>query len=106
MFTPKCKRGLGIPQPHALYYDSRLSFILSVLNSDDMCVRQCARDSLALHMTKRKVPPAIAGQPSFAGYSVVNEKLNKTTKVISGPSQRMFRAKITVLKRIKNIKTR
>ena len=81
MFTPKCKGGLGIPQPHALYYASRLSFILSVLNSDDMCVRQCARDSLALHMTKRKVPPAIAGQPSFAGYSVVNEKLNKTTKV-------------------------
>ena len=81
MFTPKCKGGLGIPQPHALYYASRLSFILSVLNSDDLCVRQCARDSLALHMLKRKVPPAAVGQASFAGYSVVNDKLDKNSKV-------------------------
>ena len=80
MFTPKCHGGLGIPRPHALYYASRLSFILSVLNSDDVCVRQCARDSLSLHMAKRKVPPSTPGQPSFAGYSVVNNKLDKQTK--------------------------
>ena len=36
MFTPRCKGGLGIPLPHAMYYVSRLSFILNVTNSDDV----------------------------------------------------------------------
>ena len=31
----RCKGVLGIPQPHSMYYASRLSFILNVFNSDD-----------------------------------------------------------------------
>ena len=77
MFTPKSYGGLGIPRPRVLYYSSRLSFILSVLNSSDRCVRDVARESLHLHMSKRKVPIAAPGEPNFAEYSVVGNKLNK-----------------------------
>ena len=79
-FTPKQCGGLGIPQPRALYYAYRLSFVLSVLNSDDTAVRKRARDSLNLHMCKRKIPTAQPGETSFGGFSVSGDKLNKKTK--------------------------
>ena len=52
-------------------------FILTVLNSDDRCVRAKARNSLKLHMSLRKIPMAEPRQGCFAGYSVVDGKLNK-----------------------------
>ena len=81
MFTPQQQGGLGIPKPYVNYYACRLSFILTVLNSDDMCFRKGARDSLKLHMERRKVPMAEPGQSCFAGYSVVGNKLNKKSSV-------------------------
>ena len=52
-----------------------------MLNNDDPCVQNNARDSLKLHMSKRKVPLAQNTETSFAGYSVTDNKLNKNTSV-------------------------
>ena len=52
-----------------------------MLNSDDRCVRAKTRDSLKLHMSRRKIPMAEPGQGCFAGYSVVDGKLNKQSSV-------------------------
>ena len=39
MFTKKSAGGLGILHPRTQYYACRLAFFLSVLNSDDVCVK-------------------------------------------------------------------
>ena len=72
IFTSKACFVLGIPRPHALYYATRLSFILNVLNSDDLSVRKIARNSLALHMTKRKVPYAQPGENNVTVFLKIN----------------------------------
>ena len=79
IFTSKQCGGLGIPKPRDIYYADRLSFVLSVLNSSDNTVRRVARESLQLHMTRRKIPLAEPGESSFGGFRVVGNKLDKTT---------------------------
>jgi hypothetical protein len=82
VFTPKKKGGLGILKPSTMYHAKRISFLLSVLNCDDLQVRAVARDSFVLHMTKRKVPSAPPGQNNFGGYSVGEEqRILKGSKV-------------------------
>ena len=79
-FVPRSKGGLGLISPKIAYYAKHLQFTLSVLNSDDTAVQTAARASLTLHMTKRKVTPD-NGENSFAGYKVLDNKLDKGSKV-------------------------
>ena len=53
MFLPRKLGGLGILKPSTVYYAKRVSFMLSVLNSDDLQVRETARYTFRLHMGKR-----------------------------------------------------
>ena len=69
MFTPKKLGGLGILKPSTMYEAKKISFIISVLNSDDQNVRILARKSFELHMSKRKVPLA-EEEDNFLGYEV------------------------------------
>ena len=85
-FTPKAKGGLGLLNPRVIYYAKHLQFYLDVLNNDDLSVRHAARESLKLHMTKRKAFPD-AGENSFAGYAVNDGKLVKQSKVCWAKSQ-------------------
>ena len=85
-FTPKSKGGLGLLNPHVIYYAKHLQFYLDVLNNDDLSVRHAARDSLKLHMTKRKCVTD-TGDNSFAGYAVNDGKLVKQSKVCWSKSQ-------------------
>ena len=87
MFTKKSAGGLGILHPRTQYYACRLAFFLSVLNSDDVCVKNTARASLTLHMTRRKVRPAQPGGDQFGGYAVLNNSLVKESKVTWPASQ-------------------
>jgi len=81
-FTPKSNGGLGVISPRVAYYARHLAFILSVLNSDDLTVRKTARESLSLHITKRKAVPVEHGEEeSFAGYAIENGKIVKRSKV-------------------------
>ena len=81
MFTKMSAGGLGLPHPHTVYYADHLAFYLSILNCDDPYVRHTARESLTLHMAKRKIATAVIGQKSFAGFSVIGDKLDKRAKV-------------------------
>ena len=80
MFTPRKEGGLGLIRPRTMYYAKKLSFYLSVLNSDDEQTKHTARHSLTLHMTKRKCELADPNTESnYAGY-----KLNEDNKLIKG----------------------
>ena len=68
MFTSKKHGGLGILKPSTMYKAKKISFIISVLNSDDQNVRILARKSLELHMSKRKVPLVQEEEDNFLGY--------------------------------------
>ena len=74
IFSPRSSGGLGIPNPHILYYAKHLAFYLSILNSSDPIAQACARQSLGLHMSKRKathignLPIEEFSRPHFAGY--------------------------------------
>ena len=70
MFTPKILGGLGILKPSTMYKTKKISFIISVLNSDDQNVRTLARKSLELHMSKRKVPLVEEEEDNVLGYEV------------------------------------
>ena len=61
-------------------YSKHLQFHLSVLNSDDPAVRAAARESLTLHMTKRKANKS-SDESSFAGYETSGNKIVKNSKV-------------------------
>ena len=80
-FTPRSKGGLGITNPRVAYHSKQLQFYLSMLNNDDMEVRQAARTSLKLHMSKRKAVPCQDRESSFAGYAISGEKITKISKV-------------------------
>ena len=79
-FLPRSKGGLGIISPKIAYYSKHLQFHLSVLNSDDPAVRAAARESLTLHMTKRKANES-RDESSFAGYETSGSKIVKNSKV-------------------------
>ena len=55
MFVAKSKGGLGLRNPTNMYIARKISFMVEMLNSDDNKVRFVARESLQLHMNKRKV---------------------------------------------------
>ena len=79
-FVPRSKGGLGLINPKIAYYSKHLQFHLSVLNSDDPAVREAARSSLTLHMSKRKAVRG-RGDNSFAGYETSDSKIVKNSKV-------------------------
>ena len=82
MFLPRKHGGLGILKASTLYYAKRVSFLLSVLNSDDQQVRESARYTFHLHMSKRKVPVANDDDPNFGGYTVGSDgRIVKQSKV-------------------------
>lgn len=72
MFIPKKYGGLGIRDPTPLYIAKKISFLLSVLNSDDPQTQHCARSSLNMHMLKRKATRVDddQGNANFAGFMV------------------------------------
>ena len=55
MFVARSKGGLGLRNPTNIYIARKISFMVEMLNSDDNQVRFIARESLQLHMSKRKV---------------------------------------------------
>ena len=88
MFTPRDQGGLGLFNPRINYHAKKLSFYLSVLNSDDEQTRASARESLRLHMTKRKCQQSRDPENNFAGYSTnANKKVIKASKVTWRRSQ-------------------
>ena len=80
-FIPKSQGGLGILSPKLLYYTSHLCFYLNCLNSNDINVQNTARQSLHLHMSKRKAVLAGDDEQSFGGYLVEDGKIKKGSKV-------------------------
>ena len=70
MFVVRSKGGLGLRNPTNMYIARKISFMGEMLNSDDNQVRFIARESLQLHMNKRKVNLAKSNDPSFGGYEV------------------------------------
>jgi hypothetical protein len=91
MFSPRSEGGLGLFHPRSMYYAKKLSFMLSVLNSDDEQTRHTARTSLALHLTKRKcavVSDDADDDQNFAGYKTdAKGRLLKASKVTWRRSQ-------------------
>ena len=82
VFCPKKKGGLGLLKPSTMYHAKRVSFLLSVLNSDDSHVRAVARGGLHLHMQKRKVLQADPDEDNFGGYRVTGGmRIQKESKV-------------------------
>ena len=55
MFLPRCQGGLGLVKPATMYHAKHVTFLLSLLNSDDPKVKDSARAAFHLHMSKRKV---------------------------------------------------
>ena len=76
--------------PHILFNGKYLAFKLGVLNSDDAHVKATARESIFLHMSRRKVQRSDDEENSFAGYSVQNGKLAKESKIHFPKSQWVF----------------
>ena len=53
--------------PTWIYTATRINHLLRMLNNDDAAVREHARASLLLDLTKRKVPRSTTG-PNFLGF--------------------------------------
>ena len=68
IFLSHKEGGLGVPNVEWVYTATRLTHLLSMLNNDDVTVRELARASLLLELRKRKVSLAKAGQDSFLGF--------------------------------------
>ena len=65
-----------------MYHAKKVSFYLSLLNSDDTKVRETARSSLKLHMEKRKVPATTIEDNNFLGFKLnAKKRLDKQSKV-------------------------
>jgi len=81
MFIPRKRGGLGIMNPTSVYIAKKISFLLSVLNSDDHQTKHSARSSLNMHMQKRKATKINeeVEEPNFAGFLV-----NEQGRVIKG----------------------
>ena len=80
IYLPREKGGLGVKKFSDVYYVSRISFLLKMLNHEVLDFRYLARQSLKLDMAKRGVPQSDL-QNNFLGYET-NHKgyLNPTTK--------------------------
>ena len=73
-----------------MYYATKLSFYLSVLNSDDDQTRHTARQSLELHMKKRGCEEADLHQENVAGFTT-----DSNYRVIKISNQRLCGASHT-----------
>ena len=72
--------GIGVKKFSDVYYTTRISFLLKMLNHDVLDFRHVARESLKLDMAKRGVP--ISDLPNnFLGYEISNDGyLNSSTR--------------------------
>ena len=95
MFVVRSKGGLGLRNPTNMY-----------MYSDDNQVRFIARESLQLHMNKRKVNLAKSDDPSFGGYEV-NEAgiIKKISKQCLSKSQWVELNELCARTRIQLLKT-
>ena len=89
-----------------MYIARKISFMVEMLNSDDNQVRFIARESLQLHMNKRKVNLAKSDDPSFGGYEV-NEAgiIKKNSKQCLSKSQWVELNELCARTRIQLLKT-
>ena len=69
-FQPRNTRGLEVPNIEWLYTSFRIGHLLSMLNNDDMTVRELARESLFLHLQRRKIPIASQNEPQFLRFKL------------------------------------
>lgn len=74
VFCPRKSGGLGLLKPSTMYHAKRVSFLLSMLNSDDEHVKAVARGSFDLHMMKRKVALTEPGEDGFGRYQVNEQR--------------------------------
>ena len=98
--------GLGLRNLTNMYIARKISFVVEMLNSDDNQVRFIARESLQLHMNKRKVNLTKSDDPSFGGYEV-NEAgiVKKNSKQCLSKSQWVELNKLCARTRIQLLKT-
>ena len=89
-FTPKSEGGIGMINPSVMFNGKFMGFKIAALNSDDQHVRATARESLKLHMSRRKVRVSEDPEHSFAGYMVEDGKLVKDSKIHFPRSQWCF----------------
>lgn len=68
LFMNKSEGGLEIPNIEWIYTATRVKHLLHMLNNDDHTVREVARRSLLLDLSKLKVPYAPDGEPGFLSF--------------------------------------
>ena len=69
IYLPREVRGIGIKKLSDVYYVTRLSFLVNILNHDVEEIRNVARQSLKLDMSKRGVPLS-QQRNNFLGYKL------------------------------------
>jgi hypothetical protein len=80
IFQARGDGGLGVPNIEWVYTATRTNHLLKMLNCDDVTVREMARESLLLHMQRRKIPPAKENERQFLGFKIKdNGKLDIKT---------------------------
>ena len=91
MFSPRNKGGLGILNPRIMYHAKKLAFFLDMLNNSDEQTRTAARQSLQLHLSKRKCTRENdPNNSNFGGFKTDdNYRLMKNCKVNWRQSQWM-----------------
>ena len=67
--------------PSVMFNGKYMGIKIAALNSDDPHVRATARESLKLHMARRKVRESEDPEQSFAGYMVEHGKLVNDSKI-------------------------
>ena len=79
-----------------VYTATRLTHLISVLNSDDATVRELARAPLLLELRKRKAPLAKAGQDGFLGFRKEQQRETGHTSCRLWSSVRLVGPKLPV----------
>ena len=77
IFIPRLNGGLGIINLSDLYYTTRISFLIKMLNHEVENFRYIARESLKLDMIKRGVRECNE-QPNFLGFELTDDCFLKT----------------------------
>ena len=78
IYLPRTLGGLGINKPSQVYYVTRISFLIKVLNHDEEIFSNIAKNSLRLDMRKRGVNESV-GENNFLGYQVNENGFLETT---------------------------
>ena len=80
IYLPRVNGGIGIKKLSHVYYSSRITLLLKMLNHKEDIFRNIAKNSLKLDMEKRGVPSSLDDN-NFLGYKVKdNGFLHTTTK--------------------------